>query len=1026
MPSLMPEDDVLSLAASASHFLDDEAGDFNGSEASSFSSDHTTVSEAQDSPVQSALRMALDCLKVAAPQQPASVPESAFFRHGRASTTFAVPHSEDYLRELHTCWRDPTSLSRLSADGRLLASMFNSSQAGLDRMPPVEPAIAALIVSPEEALRHTVRCPRPQCRVTDDLLTRAYNAGARAGRLGNSLAHLMFALSASLQEGGTPTNAVGFSDAALHTFALMTRELGRVMSYIVQARRQLRHWNELYMLERPGSNCLLSTALCRLQVEPELHPCLQGSAHPVVLLLENIFDHMETREPVGIIGEHHAHRLDNLGPMIQPVDPLGPQGAVGLDDEAFRPAVGYFTQQQLNFWAAQASDPWVVATLTHGYKLQFRRRPPCSSRVAMTIIDNPTKALALDQELSALLAKGAIEEVDPLLQPRGYYSRYFLVPKKTGGYRPILDLRGLNRYMKVLRFHMLTVSDVLRTISEGDWVTSIDLKDAYFHVPIYPHHRKFLRFAYRGRHWQFRVLPFGLSLSPRVFTRVVKVALAPLQAQGLKVLSYLDDWLICAESQTQVMRDTRFLLCHVDRLGLKVNLEKSCLVPSQLSTFLGVTLDTTTMLARPSVARVDDILLMLSQFRLGKKLPYIMFLRLLGKLTSVTQVVPLGLLTLRPLQRWLNNFHLDAELHRHRRIQVSWQCLCVLAPWRSRQYLLRGIRMGAVVYRREVVTTDACPTGWGAVWQRRLAQGRWPVQWHDTHINVLELRAVHLALKHFLPYLQGRHVLIRSDNITTVYHINHQGSPRSAQLLKASQDLLMWAAPRLCSLRATYLPGDRNHIADFLSRRKPLPGEWRLHPEVVRTIWHQYGMAEVDLFATRDTSHCPHWFSLLETTGSLGQDAFAHPWPRTLLYAFPPLPLIMPTLQRIFQEGHRVLLVAPFWPSQPWFPLLHRLCHSHSWRLPAREDLLSQFGGRIWHPNPRGFSCGFGLWRARSDIDWSLRVCQEDHSECSSSVYTRPGSKTIASTYGSAGSSMGSAPGAGSLVSATFRAFGTC
>ncbi|KAK7909688.1 hypothetical protein WMY93_014372 [Mugilogobius chulae] len=160
----------------------------------------------------------------------------------------------------------------------------------------------------------------------------------------------------------------------------------------------------------------------------------------------------------------------------------------------------------------------------------------------------------------------------------------------------------------------------------------------------------------------------------------------------------------------------------------------------------------------------------------------------------------------------------------------------------------------------------------------------------------------------------------------------------------------MWAAPRLCSLRATYLPGDRNHIADFLSRRKPLPGEWRLHPEVVRTIWHQYGMAEVDLFATRDTSHCPHWFSLLETTGSLGQDAFAHPWPRTLLYAFPPLPLIMPTLQRIFQEGHRVLLVAPFWPSQPWFPLLHRLCHSHPWRLPAREDLLSQFGGRIWHP----------------------------------------------------------------------------
>lgn len=65
-------------------------------------------------------------------------------------------------------------------------------------MPAVEAAIASLIVSPDEALQLAVRCPRPQCQATDDLLMRSYNACARAGRVGNSLAHFMFTLSASV------------------------------------------------------------------------------------------------------------------------------------------------------------------------------------------------------------------------------------------------------------------------------------------------------------------------------------------------------------------------------------------------------------------------------------------------------------------------------------------------------------------------------------------------------------------------------------------------------------------------------------------------------------------------------------------------------------------------------------------------------------------------------------------------------------------------------------------------------------
>lgn len=101
---------------------------------------------------------------------------------------------------------------------------------------------------------------------------------------------------------------------------------------------------------------------------------------------------------------------------------------------------------------------------------------------------------------------------------------------------------------------------MLQTVAQGEWLTSVDLKDAYFHVPIAHHHRKFLQFAYRDHHWQFRVLPFGLSLFPRVFTRCMAADLAPLQSRSVKVLPYLDDWLLCASSRAQVVQDTDQLL----------------------------------------------------------------------------------------------------------------------------------------------------------------------------------------------------------------------------------------------------------------------------------------------------------------------------------------------------------------------------------------------------------------------------------------------------------------------------------
>ncbi len=183
--------------------------------------------------------------------------------------------------------------------------------------------------------------------------------------------------------------------------------------------------------------------------------------------------------------------------------------------------------------------------------------------------------------------------------------------------------------------------------------------------------------------------------------------------------------------------------------------------------------------------------------------------------------------------------------------------------------------MGAI-HRRHMITTDASMTGWGVVFEGRPASGEWKEEFLFWHINCLELRAVFLALKYFLPVLGEHHVIVRTDNMAVVSHINRQGGSRSRTLDRLARHLLLWSQDKFLSLRAVHVPGVLNLAADFLSRQKLKPGEWMLNRQTVSQIWDLFGKAEVDLFASQESSQCPLWFSLSFPT-TLGIDAFATP-----------------------------------------------------------------------------------------------------------------------------------------------------
>ena len=300
-------------------------------------------------------------------------------------------------------------------------------------------------------------------------------------------------------------------------------------------------------------------------------------------------------------------------------------------------------------WEDRGAEPWVVEVVREGYVIPFHSVPPLSATPIILDSYSPQsiKGRALEEEIQALRLKGAVEPASP---SPGYYSRMFVVTKTSGGWRPIIDLPTLNLSVVVSKFRMETAQSVLRSVRRGDWMVSVDLKDACLQIPIHPQSRKFLRFTAGGRAWQFKVLCFSLSTAPQVFTRVMAPVSGFLHRLGVRMLRYLDDWLIMASSQDEACwaRDKVLQLCQ--ELGIVVNLDKSFLTPSQVIVYLGIKIESQTFRASPTPSRIEKFFLIVEEI-LSLKVQSAKFWRvLLGHLTPLMHLVTGGQLRMRSLQ----------------------------------------------------------------------------------------------------------------------------------------------------------------------------------------------------------------------------------------------------------------------------------------------------------------------------------------------------------------------------------------
>ena len=100
-----------------------------------------------------------------------------------------------------------------------------------------------------------------------------------------------------------------------------------------------------------------------------------------------------------------------------------------------------------------------------------------------------------------------------------------------------------------IQFAFLPIQMLKEVLEQNHWMGKVDLKDAYLTAPIHHSHTGYLKFLWKGKAYKFLCLPFGLASAPRTFTKILKLVANFLRTHSVKMLVYIDDILVTADTK---------------------------------------------------------------------------------------------------------------------------------------------------------------------------------------------------------------------------------------------------------------------------------------------------------------------------------------------------------------------------------------------------------------------------------------------------------------------------------------------
>ncbi len=283
-------------------------------------------------------------------------------------------------------------------------------------------------------------------------------------------------------------------------------------------------------------------------------------------------------------------------------------------DQQFSGLLRYLEARQTKFeggcissflpsWKNLTNDPEILQMVI-GLHIESNDTPLQIDRIPTNVLLK--NQLVVDNEIESLINKKVIK-LDSKEQG-DFISPIFLRPKKDGTFRMVLNLKTLNTFVSYHHFKMDTVWTAINMMKPNCFMASIDLKDAYYSVPICQDYQKFLKFYWKGEYYKFTVFPNGLALCPRKFTKLLKpVVYAFLHSLGHLSVAYIDGSYLQGATYEECLQNLIDTIKMFDSLGFIVHPSKSVFKPEQRVTFLGFVLDSVKMRAYLTSERATSI-----------------------------------------------------------------------------------------------------------------------------------------------------------------------------------------------------------------------------------------------------------------------------------------------------------------------------------------------------------------------------------------------------------------------------------
>ena len=627
----------------------------------------------------------------------------------------------------------------------------------------------------------------------------------------------------------------------------------------------------------------------------------------------------------------------NAGPQIDWVNPLDPYTEY--------PVVGNRLQNFADRWEILFPNSIAHKWLREGVPLKFLNKPPKLQREPKHFPLPPAQELEREQAALDLLQKGVVEVVKDSTSP-GMYHRLFMRPKPDGTMRPIIDLSPLNKLIENETFKMETPASIRQALQPGEHTLQLDLKDAYFHVPIKKAYRKYMRFTANGVIYQYKALPFGLSIAPRVFTKILKPILGMLRKAMIRVHAYLDDWILRLHSLLIAPQTAITVTQLLRSLGWLINFPKSCLHPRDLFEFIGLEWNLRGNAIKPRLEKIHQLRSDVKVAQPGKRIKAKKMASLVGVIKWMAPYVPLGNMHLKKLQ-WKIRQKWSQSVHGwNAKILVTRSMYDLLRWWTRPTNTHRGVPLKPPHPTLDIFTDASCH-GYGAIMGTATMSGEWTRRYREKHINHLELEATRRALLTFAEDVENKVVRLHTDNRTTVSCLRRQGSLKSRSLNKLTAKIVTWAAKHKVTLVVVHIQGYRNVEADALSRKDLThASEWSLSKQEFNRVvnWSQLLPPWIDLMATSRNRQTDTFISPYPHEEAAAVDALNVTWnyPGTV-WLYPPTAVMTKVINKIREsDSLTMILITPHAPQKPWYADLLTMATNRSLNVGRKQGSIIQ------------------------------------------------------------------------------------